>query len=360
MTRPAPHSGVDLSLGDRCSAVAFSWARRSFPNRAGRLGEPALEGNGTFANLMKFGPLTLGMTSDGIGTKVEVAERTGIYHTLGWDLVAMVVDDLVALGVEPVDLSNILDVDFLDEAIVDGLMRGLHGAADEAAVAVVGGEIAELGSRIAGFGKGMHFNWCATALGVLPAGRKAIDGRAVVPDDAIVALRGRGLRSNGFSMARRILETQFGADWHEAPFDDDRRWGEVLLTPSRIFAPLILNLLGSGFDLHGVAHITGGGIPDKFARVLRPNALGAVLDSLPEPLPVFEQLVRLGHVPTEQAWHLWNMGCGMLVVLPRVQAASMIAQASSRGFEAQVAGRVKKEPGISIQAVSPTSSNPRS
>ena len=107
---------------------------------------------------MDFNGVKIGMTSDGIGTKIELAERTGIYNTIGFDLVAMVADDLAANGIETVNLSNILDVDFLDADIVDQLMEGLYKAAKFANITVTGGEIAELGSRIGGYGDRMHFN----------------------------------------------------------------------------------------------------------------------------------------------------------------------------------------------------------
>ncbi|MBN1336913.1 MAG: phosphoribosylformylglycinamidine cyclo-ligase [Deltaproteobacteria bacterium] len=347
MTRPA--SGLDLSLGDLCSATAFGWALRTFRNRAGRDGEPLLRQEGTFASLVLVGDATLALTSDGIGTKVEVAERTGTYHTLGWDLVAMVVDDLVALGVEPTNLTNILDVDTLDLGVVDALMRGLHDAAIAARVAVVGGEIAELGTRIGGWGPGMHFNWCATALGILPSGQPPLDGRAVRPGDALVALESPGLRSNGFSLARRVLSARHGEDWHLAPFEDGASWGEALLVPSRIYAPLVVDALTEGVPLHGVAHITGGGLPDKLGRVLKPNRLGALLDDLPPVPPVFARLVELGPVPSRQAWHLWNMGTGMVLVVPPDHASALCERAAAAGCPARVAGRIRESSGIEIQ-----------
>jgi phosphoribosylformylglycinamidine cyclo-ligase len=346
MTPSAP--GLDLTLGDRCSATAFGWARRSFGNRAGRDGEPLLDGAGTFASLVSVGGVTLALTSDGIGTKVEVAERTGVYHTLGWDLAAMVVDDLAALGAEPIDLTNILDVDILDHAVVDALMRGLHDAAAGARVAVVGGEIAELGGRIGGWGRGMHFNWCATALGVLAPGRAALDGRAVRPGDALVALESPGLRSNGFSLARRVLVAAHGDAWHTAPFGEGSTWGEALLVPSRVYAPLVVDVLAEGIPLHAAAHITGGGIPDKLGRVLKPNALGAVLDALPPVPPVFARLAALGAIPPAQAWHLWNMGTGMILVVPREAADALCERSAAAGFPGTVAGRIRDVRGIEI------------
>jgi phosphoribosylformylglycinamidine cyclo-ligase len=340
-------SGIDLSRQDDASAVAFEWARRTFVNRRGRTGDPTLGAAGFFANLMDFGGISVAMTSDGIGTKVEVAERTGIYDTLGFDLMAMVVDDLAAVGCEPVNVSNILDVDILDTAVVGDLMRGLHDAARVARVAVTGGEIAELGSRVSGWGAGMHFNWCATAVGVLSPGLAPLDGTTVAPGHAVVALRSEGLRSNGFSLARRILESQFGDHWHEVAVGDTT-WGRALLTPSRIYAPLIVDLLTGGCPLSGAVHVTGGGVPGNLSRLLRACRVGARLDSLFPPEPFVGEMAAMGGVPAEQAMRLWNMGNGMLLTMPPEAASRCTTEAARRGYPARVAGEVTAAPGITI------------
>jgi phosphoribosylformylglycinamidine cyclo-ligase len=347
MSAIAGDSGLDLDRQDRVSAIAFEWACRTFGNRAGGSGLPVLGTGGFFANLMDFAGTTIAMTSDGIGTKVELAERTGVYHTLGFDLMAMVVDDLAAAGCEPVNVTNVLDVDAVDAAVVNDLMRGLHDAAAVARVAVVGGEIAELGDRIGGWGSGMHFNWCATAIGVLPPGREPLDGRRVQPRDAVVALRSDGLRSNGFSLARRVAAAAFGPDWHQAPCTDGT-WGRVLLTPSRIYAPLIIDLLRDGVGLTGAAHVTGGGVPRNLARLLRPTGLSADLDALFPPHPFMRELVRVGAIPAERAYRMWNMGNGMLLTVPPGSVDACLAVAAERGYPARVAGRVTAGPGIRL------------
>lgn len=341
-------SGLDLGRQDRASALAFGWAQRTFGNRTGRLGLPVLGTGSFFANLMDFAGTTIAMTSDGIGTKVELAERTGVYDTLGFDLTAMVVDDLAAAGCEPVNVTNILDVDRVDPRVVDDLMRGLHDAAAVARVAVVGGEMAELGDRIGGWGSGMHFNWCATAIGVLPAGRPPLDGSRVASGDVVVALRSDGFRSNGFSLVRRVMAAAFGPDWHQEPFGDGT-WGRVLLTPSRIYAPLVVDLPAAGAGLTGVAHVTGGGVPRNLARLLRPTGLGARLDSLFPPHAPMRELMRRGRIRAEQAYRLWNMGNGMLLTVPPEGVDACLEAAAARGYPARVAGRVTTDPVIELR-----------
>lgn len=345
-------SGLDIAMGGRCSAVAYGWTRTTFAAREGKPGA-VFEGlNASFASLVEFGGQRIGITSDGVGTKVEVAERVGTYSTLGFDLVAMVADDLAANGIEPTNLSNILDVDHLDERVVDQLMRGLSEAAGKAGVALTGGEIAELGGRIAGWGDGMHFNWCATALGVLPARlKRPIDGSACLPGDVVVSIAERGLRSNGFSLARKILTEAFGERWHSGcPKGIDSTWGECLLTPSVVCCRLVAALIEAGTVPHGIAHITGGGIPDKLGRVLRSRAIGAQLDALHEPPPFVKVMLELGKIPAEEAYRHWNMGNAMLLALTERDAEAALRMASEQGFEAKVAGRLIDEPAIRIES----------
>ena len=333
-------SGLDIDLGNACSRTAYGWAKRSFVNRWNKLGMPCLEAEGSFSNLMDYGDLRIAMSSDGIGTKVELAERLGVYDTLGFDLVAMTCDDLVAAGVEPVNLTNILDVDRLDHRVVDLLMKGLHDAAKQAGIAVVGGEIAELGDRIGGWGTGMHFNWCATAIGVLPKAREPIDGKAIEPGHAVVSLRSRGFRSNGFSLIRRIMAKHHGPQWHKAMADERRSWGEVLLSPCLVYSPLVVGLVREGCPLHGVVHVTGGGLADNLSRVLAGNGLGAHLDEIHEPQAFVRALQALGDVPEDQAYRLWNMGNGMLLVLPPDEVEAACKFAARKGYMAKPCGRI--------------------
>ncbi|MCK4813771.1 MAG: phosphoribosylformylglycinamidine cyclo-ligase, partial [Candidatus Marinimicrobia bacterium] len=302
-------SGVDIDLGNQCSRKAYSWAKKTFSNRPAGEGNPELDVDGSFSNIMNFRGVKIGMASDGIGTKIELAERTGIYDTLGYDLIAMTADDLAANGMETVNMTNILDVDHLDHDIINELMRGLHAAAAFAKVVITGGEIAELGNRINGYGDKMHFNWCAAGISMLPEGMKPIDGSEIQSGDTVIALKSRGFRSNGYSLLRRIMEDKFGPTWHNAPYYDGT-WGEVLLTPSLIYSPLIAALRKTGHDLKGITHVTGGGLGDNFARVLKVSGNGAELTDIFEPLSFMPEIQRIGKVSEEQAYRLWNMGNG--------------------------------------------------
>lgn len=333
---------------DGASAIAWTWATRTRAVRPHGDGSAVDAPVAPYSSWLQVADRHVGVTTDGIGTKVEVAERQGRFDTLGWDLVAMVVDDLAANGSEPVAVVNCLDVDRIDPARVDELMRGLHDAAVRARVAVVGGEVAELGSRVGGWGPGMHLNWSATAVGVARPGWRPIDGRALQAGDAVVALQCSNFRANGFTALRALLSREFGADWHEAEFAG-RRWGDWLLDPCEIYAPAVVAMRAAGLDLRGLAHITGGGIPNKLGRVLRPRGLGADLDALFAPPVAMFEAWHLSAADASLAWSTWNMGNGFLVCLPESEVDAALAVARSDGVVARRAGTVVAAPRISIR-----------
>ncbi len=334
-------SGLDINLGEKCSATASNWAKKTFGNRQGKSGAIDLANNQFFSNMLCFGQQKIGIASDGIGTKIELAERTGIYDTLGFDLVAMVADDLAATGFEPTNISNIIDVDNLDQNIINQLMKGLVKASNTAKISISGGEIAELGQRVGGYGSAMHFNWAATALGALPVRLlQPIDGAAMAENQIIIALQSNGFRSNGFSLIRQIMQTNFGDNWHQAAYNAQQSWGEVLLTPSRIYTPLINKLISNEIQLTGIAHITGGGLVQNLNRLLKINKLGAVLDNLFSPQGFVLKLIKLGFVSYEKAYLYWNMGNGMLLVTTQKEATKIKKIATNQGYQTRVVGRV--------------------
>jgi phosphoribosylformylglycinamidine cyclo-ligase len=368
---PANYS---IDEGNAASRNAYNWSKKTFATRAGLPGEPAQDLDGGFSNEIRFGQERLGISSDGIGTKIEVAERLDKYDTLGYDLVAMTADDLIAAGFVPTNLSNIIDVNRLSYDVVDEMMRGLHDACQFSKIAITGGEIAELGNRIGGWpGARMNFNWCSTAIGMLhPRLAQPLSGRTVQPGHAVVALRSPSFRSNGFSLARRTLQQLFGENWHNESFElgvrnyelegegqndqlktqnsklkTPKTWGDALLAPSLIYSPGVAALLDAGLPLHGVAHITGGGVADNFKRVLK-NGTGAVLDNLFAPLPAMQRLCELGNISAEDAYLYWNMGTGMLLVTEEASAAAVVASLQASGYDAQVAGRLTAAPGITL------------
>lgn len=343
-------SGVDIDLGNQSSKIAYKYAIDTFPNRKGKHGAVDSKSDGGFSNLLLFGKERIGIGSDGIGTKAELAERTGIYDTLGYDLVAMVADDLAAMGFEPTNLSNVIDVDFLDKDIIEELMKGLRDACNYSGITITGGEIAELGDRIGGYGDNMHFNWSSTAIGILPENLKeGIDGTEVKENDVIISIKSRGFRSNGFSAIRRILKEEFGNEWHNEKYQNEFSWGKKMLTPSLIYSPAVNEIITKGIKLKSVVHITGGGIFDNLRRVLKINDLGANMNNLFEPLPEMLRIQELGKISNEDAYLWWNMGNGMLLITEEKNKEYILQILKNKGYHAKVAGKVTNKNEISIE-----------
>ena len=343
---------MNTHLGSSCSTVAFNWAKKSFAHRNGLQGGIIPTTDGGYSTQLDCDGTKIGISSDGIGTKIEIAERMKKYDTLGYDLTAMAIDDLICNGFEPAFISNILDVDLLNTSVVDELMKGLYQAAEESNIIITGGEIAELGNRIGGYGNGMHFNWGATAIGILHKKLKQpITGKSVAEGDIIISLYNEGFRSNGYSLLRKILAEKYGDNWHLKKMSGTKTsWGEIALVPCRIYSPPVVELLNKKLIPTGIVHVTGGGVVDNLGRILKVNDLGAVLDGLFKPEEYFLQLMRMGSIPFEKAYRYWNMNNGMLIIVSeRIAGKTLDVLNDIMPDKARVAGQVVREKVIRIQ-----------
>ncbi|MDP3882149.1 MAG: lyase family protein [Nanoarchaeota archaeon] len=353
-------SGVDVELGDDASKVLYNAAKLTWENRKDKLGEvivPFDDFSGLrmidISKLPEGTVMCIGF--DGIGTKVEIAERVDDHSTVAFDLLAMVCDDAVVRGGEPVLVGSILDVNKLSEGEnthlqkVLQLAKGYIAAAKEANVAIINGELAELGNRVGGYGN-FNYNWGS---GLVWFARKdrMFTGREIKSGDKVVAFREKGFRSNGLSLARKVFKQAYGVDWHLQEFDG-QNLGRLVLQPSKIYCKAVVDMHGGvtgekKAEIHGVVHVTGGGVPGKLGRVLKPSGLGAELFDLFEPPQVMQHCQSLGNVSDEEAYKSWNMGQGMLVITP--DPARVIEIASQHGIEAKIAGEIVQSPGILIK-----------
>ena len=330
-------SGVNIGLGDTASDIMYNAARITWDNRKGKLGEvisPFDDFTGLRAVNVSGLPTGsfLGMNLDGIGTKVEIAERLGKHDTMAHDLFAMVCDDAVVRGGEPILVGSILDANKIDIGIIKQLAKGYVSAAKEANVAVINGEIAELGDRISGFGK-HSYNWGAVAVWIARK-ENMLSGKELNAGDTLVAFRDKGFRSNGFSLLRKAMDGK----WDEKTLIE-------ALTPSKIYSKAVVNMFGR---LTGVAHITGGGIPGKLGRMLKASGLGAKLDGMFQPCRLMKYCIETENIPLEDAYKSWNMGNGMIIATK--QPDEIIKIAKKHGIEAKVCGEVMKEKGITLKA----------
>ncbi len=365
--------GVDLDLGNDASKYAYEASLHTHANRAELFGEPEMLGD-TFASqrIIDFGRIrdvesVKGSESaDGIGTKPEIAERLLIFNTLAFDLYAMAADDLAAAGGEPAWVTAILDVNVINERTmpyIRDLALGTIAAAAAAQIAVFTGETAELGDRVGGYGE-FHLNWNAVVSGAIHRER-VITGQKIKQGDTLVGIADPGFRSNGISAVRKIFKRAYGEEWHEETNELGQRIGELALTPSVIYSKMLVDATG-GYDerrqervpLHGVAHVTGGGIPEKLGRALHESGLGAVI-SEPFELPDIQRLAQEKAIIEEdgkeprkmtdrELYATWHGGQGLIGATP--EPAKLIALANEHGMEAKEIGEVTKQSSILIKS----------
>ncbi len=311
-------AGVDIAAGDalveRIKPVARATARAGVVGGIGGFGamfDPRAAG---------FADPVLVATTDGVGTKLRLAIETGRHATVGIDLVAMCVNDLVVQGAEPLFFLDYFATGRLDVAQAAEVIGGIAEGCRRAGCALVGGETAEMpGMYAAG-----DYDLAGFALGAAERGRLLPHG--VAPGDAVLGLAGSGVHSNGFSLVRRIVASA-GLTWsHAAPFAPEMTLGEALLAPTRLYVRPLLALHRAGL-LRAAAHITGGGLPGNLPRVL-PDGAAAVLDASAWPLPpVFAWLARTGEVAADEMLRVFNCGIGMALVVADAKAARALLEA---------------------------------
>ena len=354
-------AGVDLDLGDAASHILYTAAKQTWDQRQDRFGEVIIP-HDDFSGVRYIAvgalppDMVMGIGFDGIGTKIEIAERMGCWNSLAFDLFAMVCDDAIVQGAEPVLLGTVLDVRTLGDATDSHLEKlaqladGYVAAAATARVAVVNGELAECGSRLGGYGV-FNLSWNA---GVVWFARRArlLSGSAVQPGDAIVGLAETGCRANGYSLLRHILQGRHGDAWHTVPLGPTSL-GALALQPSRIYAAAGVDMLGGVHGdpraaIHGVVHVTGGGLPGKLGRLLRRAGLGASITDPFPPGPLLHYLQEHGPVSDREAYRVWNMGQGLLVITP--QPETVIAVAQEHDIPARIIGEMTASPGLRLHS----------
>ncbi|MDB5546440.1 MAG: phosphoribosylformylglycinamidine cyclo-ligase [Hyphomicrobiales bacterium] len=277
--------------------------------------------------------------NDGVGTKVKIAIETGIHDTVGIDLVAMCVNDLVVQGAEPLFFLDYYATGKLDPAAGAAIVKGIARGCIEAGCALIGGETAEM----PGLYSGGDYDLAGFSVGAAERG-KLLPAGGVGPGDVVIGLRSSGVHSNGFSLVRRIVE-RAGLAWTDpAPFEPAKKLGAALLTPTRMYVKPLLQVLRATTGLKALAHITGGGFPDNIPRVL-PDGVGVTLDLDKVPvLPVFKWLAKAGGVAPEEMLRTFNCGLGMIVVTEAAQAEAIEAALREAGEDPVRVGVVDVAP----------------
>jgi phosphoribosylformylglycinamidine cyclo-ligase len=327
-------AGVDIAAGEAAVERIKSHVRSTF--------RPEVIGDiGGFGGLFQFPshrfdhPVLISST-DGVGTKAVVAHQAGRFDSIGVDLVAMCVDDIACAGAEPLFFLDYIAVGTLDPDHIDQLVSGVAKGCREAGCALVGGEMAEHpGAMEAG-----EFDLVGFAVGVAERDR-ILDGSTVRSGDALISLPSPNLRSNGYSLARRVLLDVAGRALDDPAWDGAHHsLGDELLEPSVIYAPAIAALLRV-VDVRAVAHITGGGIPGNLNRVLH-DKIDAVVDrDTWEPPRIFAEIQSLGRVSDAEMAKVFNMGVGMVVVVPDADVHATLDVLRTAGHRATQIGVVE-------------------
>ncbi|MEM3555740.1 MAG: phosphoribosylformylglycinamidine cyclo-ligase [Candidatus Micrarchaeia archaeon] len=291
---------------------------------------------GHYAGVVKIGGEKIAVHTDGVGSKVLVAQFLKKYNTVGIDCVAMNVNDMICVGAKPVALVDYIALQHEDEELVEKLMEGIVKGAEEAEVAVIGGETAILPDMIKpGLDySGFHtngFDVAATCIGVV---KKLITGERMKVNDVVVGVESSGLHSNGYTLARKVLNMN--------------EWAEEMLTPTKIYVKPVMEVVKK-FDVHGLAHITGGAFT-KLRRIGSVAGKGFLLDNMPKPKIIFEEIRKNAGVRYKEMYSTFNMGVGFCVVVAKKDAEKVIDVFEGYGQKAWVIGKVIKEKKIEVVA----------
>ena len=295
--------------------------------------------SGHYAAILRLDDKTgLALCTDGVGSKVIVAEQAGRFDTVGIDCIAMNVNDIICVGAEPIALVDYIAVEDAQPEMLRALAVGLRAGAEQAGVEIPGGELAQLPELIRGHPSPNGFDLCASCVGLVSLDR-IVSGASIQPGDAIIGIPSSGVHSNGLTLARSAL-----SDLNEAPPElGGRSVADELLEPTVIYVRAVLELLESDVDVRGLAHITG----DGFLNLTRLEAeVGYRIDApLPVP-PVFGLIAERASVPEAELWEVFNMGCGFCVIVPQADVDAAVATLAGHHAGTAPVGRITADAGL--------------
>lgn len=321
-------AGVDVQTGDRLSHLAKTIAQSTYRPEIWET-----HGIATFSAKFKAfkEPLLLGAT-DGVGTKLKIAFAAGEHRSVGIDVVAMCVNDLVRRGAEPLFFLPYIAMNKLKPAVIKQIMQGITRGCRKAGCAIIGGETAEL-SDIYKLGE---YDLAGTAVGIVEK-RKIITGDKIRHGDSIIGIASSGLHSNGFTLVRKVVLGKYKLA--DTPLElRGNSIEEELLTPTEIYVKPILKLLKLNAEIHGIAHITGGGILGKLGSIIAKQLTAHIKsDSWIQP-PIFSLIQKLGNIEEKEMYRTFNMGLGMILIIRE----SDLTKLDDLGQKYYVIGRIEK------------------
>lgn len=327
-------AGVDIEAGNE-------FVRRITPLVRSTFRPEVLTDLGGFGGLFRFDPSryrepVLVSSTDGVGTKLKIAFLMDKHDTVGIDLVAMSVNDIAVSGAEPLFFLDYFATGKLAIGVAETVVSGIAEGCRQAGCALIGGETAEMPS----FYPEGEYDLAGFAVGVVDRS-KIIDGGDITPGDMLIGLASTGLHSNGFSLARRVLLDDAGLTVSSRVDDLSHSIGETLLVPTRIYVRTVSKLI-SAHHIKGVAHITGGGITENLPRIFPRGVVGRIRRACWTVPPIFLLIQRLGPVDDNEMYRVFNMGVGLILVVPAEEADRVVLSARQEGETAWIIGEVAR------------------
>ncbi|HSS68839.1 MAG TPA: phosphoribosylformylglycinamidine cyclo-ligase [Nocardioidaceae bacterium] len=333
MTDAYAAAGVSIEAGDRAVALMRAWVEKSRrPEVVGGIG--GFAGLFDASALKQYRRPLLATSADGVGTKVAIAQRLDKHDTIGFDLVGMLVDDLVVCGAEPLFLTDYIACGKVVPERVAAIVKGIAEACVAAGCALLGGETAEHPGLL----EPDEYDIAGSTTGVVEADALLGPDR-VQAGDAVIAMASSGLHSNGYSLVRHVLLDRAGWSLDRHVDELGRTLGEELLEPTRVYASACLDLIAA-VEVHAMAHITGGGLAANLARVLPAGTSTTVDRATWRPQPIFDVVGRVGDVDRTELEGALNLGVGMVAVVAASDADRAVTALTARGVPSWVCGEV--------------------
>lgn len=335
-------SGVDVSKEETSLSRMLQLIKQTFCLRKG-IGAVKLDIK-YFANVIDIGHgLGIALSTDGVGTKILVAQMMGKYDTVGIDCVAMNVNDVICVGAEPLSMLDYLAIENPDPNFLVEIAKGLCKGCEISKITLAGGELSQIKEMIKGKREGYAFDLVGMCIGIVPLD-KIIIGQNIVEGDAVIGLASSGIHSNGLTLARRILfdKMGFSVNTHLNQLNRlGKTIGEELLEPTHIYVPEVMEMLKSGLNIKALINITSDGL----LNLLRVESkVGFIIDHLPEPQPIFNLIQEYGNIPDEEMYIVYNMGVGFCVVVDQKDADQVMTMAKEYGVESFRLGSAVDEP----------------
>ncbi len=332
------NTGVDTAKEELGMKKVAEWVQQTFSFCASASVKLPI---GYFANVLQITPdIGIAISTDGVGTKILVAQQMERFDTIGIDCVAMNVNDVLCVGARPVSMVDYIAVQRLSPSFLQEVGIGLKEGARQAGVSIPAGEVAQVPEMIRGVKEGAGFDLVGTCIGVVHPD-KINTGRDVRPGDVVIGLHSSGVHSNGLTLARKALLELGGMNLKERVPALGRTLGKELLEPTRIYVKQITHLMDEGINIKAMAHITS----DGFMNLARVEAkVGFTLDEVPEPPPIFALIQDKGSVPVEEMYTVFNMGIGFCLVVGPQDLERVLTLLQHVGEKPRILGKATKDP----------------